>query len=315
MRCNTQNTKHALEIRKDNCIYFFPFGAPYADPAAVSGADFQPYKYNGKELDKMHGLNTYDYGARQYYSILGRWDRVDPLCEKYYSISPYAYVNNNPMNRIDPDGCDDYMLNREGHFILIKETMDDFHMLYATNLDGSMEKDKNIIVSKSFMNSKETRQYTGRRISDLNKSTSEYQVDFFTSSDEKESVVFFEFAANNTDVEWSNTRVLSPDGNRNIVATSHDERSELGQRAIIDGVYGISNPYSRIKYANHSHLPSSVGYSYGDIQFAKDAVAKNPNIVLQIYNGNSYKTFDQYDIPGKLEEVICKGRKLQEQKD
>ena len=25
------------------------------------GADVQPYKYNGKELDRMHGLNTYDY--------------------------------------------------------------------------------------------------------------------------------------------------------------------------------------------------------------------------------------------------------------
>ena len=30
-----------------------------ADPAAVKGASLQPYKYNGKELDLMHGLNTY----------------------------------------------------------------------------------------------------------------------------------------------------------------------------------------------------------------------------------------------------------------
>ena len=29
------------------------------------GADVQPYKYKGKEIDLMHGLNTYDYGARQ----------------------------------------------------------------------------------------------------------------------------------------------------------------------------------------------------------------------------------------------------------
>ena len=35
----------------------------------------QPYKYNGKELDKMHGLNTYDYGARQYNPVTARWDR------------------------------------------------------------------------------------------------------------------------------------------------------------------------------------------------------------------------------------------------
>ena len=55
-----------------------------ADPAAVKSALLQPYKYNGKELDPMHGLNTYDYGARQYDPILARWDRVDPLAEKYY---------------------------------------------------------------------------------------------------------------------------------------------------------------------------------------------------------------------------------------
>ena len=83
---------------------YYPFGAPYADDAAISGTGIQPYKYNGKELDLMHGLNTYDYGARQYYSILGRWDRVDPLCEKYYSTSPYVYCENDPVNAIDPDG-------------------------------------------------------------------------------------------------------------------------------------------------------------------------------------------------------------------
>ena len=83
---------------------YYPFGAPYTDPKAVVNASLQPYKYNGKELDLMHGLNTYDYGARQYYPILCRWDRVDPLCEKYYSVSPYAYCNNNPVNRVDPDG-------------------------------------------------------------------------------------------------------------------------------------------------------------------------------------------------------------------
>ena len=52
---------------------YYPFGAPYADTSAATNADFQPYKYNGKELDKMHGLNTYDYGARQHDPILARW--------------------------------------------------------------------------------------------------------------------------------------------------------------------------------------------------------------------------------------------------
>ncbi len=83
---------------------YYPFGAPYADAAGGKYPDLQPYKYNGKELDLMHGLNTYDYGARQHDPILARWDRIDPLCEKYYETSPYVYCLNNPVKHIDPDG-------------------------------------------------------------------------------------------------------------------------------------------------------------------------------------------------------------------
>jgi hypothetical protein len=53
---------------------YYPFGMQFCDGSANNN-DVQPYKYNGKELDKMHGLNTYDYGARQYNPITARWDR------------------------------------------------------------------------------------------------------------------------------------------------------------------------------------------------------------------------------------------------
>ena len=81
---------------------YYPFGAQFCPSSTAS--EVQSRKYNGKEFDKMHGLNTYDYGARQYNPVTARWDRMDPLCEKYYSISPYAYCGGNPVNRIDPDG-------------------------------------------------------------------------------------------------------------------------------------------------------------------------------------------------------------------
>lgn len=83
---------------------YYPYGTPYSDPSATINSEYQPYKYNGKELDLMHGLNTYDYGARQYNSVLPMWDRIDPLAEKYYSVSPYAYCKNNPVNLIDVKG-------------------------------------------------------------------------------------------------------------------------------------------------------------------------------------------------------------------
>lgn len=64
----------------------------------------QHYLYNGKEIDRMHGANWYDYGARLYDPVLGRWHTVDPLAEKYASWSPYNYTLNNPILYIDPDG-------------------------------------------------------------------------------------------------------------------------------------------------------------------------------------------------------------------
>lgn len=74
---------------------------PFAD---ATGQDKQPYKYNNKELDQMHGLNMYDYSARFYEPGIGRFSTIDPLVEKFYSWSPYAYCYNNPIKFIDPDG-------------------------------------------------------------------------------------------------------------------------------------------------------------------------------------------------------------------
>ena len=81
---------------------YYPFGAQFCDGTADSNV--QSRRYNGKEFDQMHGLNTYDYGARQYNPVTARWDRGDPLCEMYYSISPYAYCANNPIKHVDIDG-------------------------------------------------------------------------------------------------------------------------------------------------------------------------------------------------------------------
>ena len=83
----------------EQITHYYPFGGTFND--AGLNASLQQYKYNGKELDRVAGLNTYDYGARQYFSPVPTWDRMDALCEKYYNISPYAYCKNNPIKFID----------------------------------------------------------------------------------------------------------------------------------------------------------------------------------------------------------------------
>ena len=71
---------------------------------ACTGDGIQKYKYNGKELDRTHGLDTYDYGARMYDAALPVWDRPDPLAHKYYHVSPYAYCGNDPIIFFDSKG-------------------------------------------------------------------------------------------------------------------------------------------------------------------------------------------------------------------
>ena len=82
---------------------YYPSGCMITGNITNEG-NIQPYKYNGKELDPMHGLYTYDYGARQYDPATTLWDRMDPLCEENPEVSPYVYCLSNPVNAIDPDG-------------------------------------------------------------------------------------------------------------------------------------------------------------------------------------------------------------------
>ena len=81
--------------------HYYPFGALFGES---TGGDKNRYKYNGKELDRLNGIDLYDYGARHLDAALGRWSTIDPMAEKYYNLSPYNYCGNNPIKFVDPDG-------------------------------------------------------------------------------------------------------------------------------------------------------------------------------------------------------------------
>ena len=52
-------------------------------------------------------------------SLLGRTTTMDPLTEKYYSLSPYLWCAGNPLKFIDPDGNDVAVLHYEGEHIAL----------------------------------------------------------------------------------------------------------------------------------------------------------------------------------------------------
>ncbi len=98
------NNREVWHANADSVIQrtqYYPSGLPWDEG---EGKSEQPYKYNGKEFVEMHGWDTYEYGARGYYPAMGRFTVVDPLAEKYYGISPYAYCAGNPIRNIDVGG-------------------------------------------------------------------------------------------------------------------------------------------------------------------------------------------------------------------
>jgi RHS repeat-associated protein len=67
---------------------------PFGQKIENTGVD---YPFTGKEEDES---SLYYFGARYYDDNLGRFTSVDPVKENH----PYSYVDNNPMNFVDPSG-------------------------------------------------------------------------------------------------------------------------------------------------------------------------------------------------------------------
>ena len=110
--------------------HYYPYGSAFYGETSTD----HRFKYCGKELDRMHGLNWYDSSARFYDHVLGRFHQMDPLAEKYYAWSPYAYCMGNPVNSLDPDGRHtDVMFMKDNTYIVVGGQINDDLNIYVVN--------------------------------------------------------------------------------------------------------------------------------------------------------------------------------------
>ena len=87
-------------------VQYLPFGELFVNQQNTSFDS--RYKFTAKEHDQESNY-TY-FGARYYDSDLSVWLSVDPLADKYPSMSAFMYCAGNPVNAIDPDGRKVYFL-------------------------------------------------------------------------------------------------------------------------------------------------------------------------------------------------------------
>lgn len=109
------------KVQRDGEVYWDDFEVEHIKSPVISSRDYFPfgltfnsynrenavpnqYQYNGKELQDELSLGWLDYGARMYMSDIGRWGVIDPMSSKRSGLSPYNYVQNNPLLRVDPTG-------------------------------------------------------------------------------------------------------------------------------------------------------------------------------------------------------------------
>ena len=185
----------------------------------------------------LYGINNLPLGTLLLdKETVARFTTIDPLCEKYYSVSPYAYVLNNPVRFIDPDGLSHYSINPEGHVTLTKQTDDKFDMLFAG--ENSIRVNDQSILSE-LATKRDKKEYNGS-----------YAV---TKSSEVGNV--FTFAANNTNVEWGLSGFKNGDY---VISTIHKEDKVTPATAI----KGFSEKDMTFKVHSHPGADATRGASF-----------------------------------------------------
>ncbi len=118
--CNNQHlgARHVpatmLPQLGDNTHILFTATPPRCDdttttlhsPFSILNSSFS-HTFSAKERDTETGLSY--FGSRYYSSDLSIWLSVDPMSDKYPSLSPYVYCADNPVRLVDPNGEDWYI--------------------------------------------------------------------------------------------------------------------------------------------------------------------------------------------------------------
>ena len=251
----------------------------------------------GKEKDPETGYSY--FGARYLdHELMTMWLSVDPMADKYPSISPYAYCAWNPMKLVDPEGKDWYDLYNDGTLIRNEEKSKEYKnydVIYSVS-----KKKLSDMMSLGTMSEQTKGEKNGCKGSKMS-----------LYGNREDNVIAFKFCADNSRVEFSLIEIEHDGVKYTSLTTSHDIRSidkpstdNYGSEyAKENSIYLVSHLHNHIGSASPSVFYNDTGEMCGDLAF-RDAIIKRrntieeplPNVLFGIYkcSGNDRYTKD-YD--------------------
>ena len=93
-------------------LHYLPWGEDYVNQR-LNDFDGVRYTFSAKEKDSETGLSY--FGSRYYSSDLSIWLSVDPMSDKYPSLSPYVYCADNSVKLVDPNGEEIWIVGEDGN--------------------------------------------------------------------------------------------------------------------------------------------------------------------------------------------------------
>ncbi len=130
-------------------------GDPSVLPKPIPNSKFLilhwSFTFSAKEKDVETGLSY--FGSRYYSSDLSIWLSVDPMSDKYASLSSYTYCANNPVKLVDPNGeelTDFYDIATGEHLEHIEDGIDEAIAIHRIVYDayvkeGTLDENKDKI--------------------------------------------------------------------------------------------------------------------------------------------------------------------------
>ena len=196
-----------------------------------------PFTFSAKEKDAETGFSY--FGSRYYSSDLSIWLSVDPMSDKYPSLSPYVYCADNPIKLVDPNGEEIYEYDESGKFICVSGKTGSADQIAIRKSDGS------VVMSREYKNGTIKLGIKGFATQESGNSVEIQALDI---KGDDNAIECFKFAADNSNCEWSLSQIGSQSGEngKNVMSNSQEREHESSASLIF-------NSYSNIRAHWHSH--------------------------------------------------------------